>query len=337
MQADSVFWLAIGLIFFATLFGALARRLKKDGCLKIFHSHHVTCLLEGKEAITGDLTVTSRGIEIAFSERKNQQSGSRRTGMLVYENEFTVCTALCRCEEGLTEAEKRRRQRQVRRLVDPDSFHRFLRYITNGINVVRDAIIQSMGLFLGRFGARPGSLQTVAREQSTRLTELSGNVLGLFANAYEPLLERHIGHEVVLALRVREKPEVVEECFFGYLADYNERFIVLLNPGQAPSAQWDVEVDATLELAGCTLHRGEASLNIICTGSEPVVVRTVYRNGNPVVTGVVLLKFQSLTVLLVQEDRIRVCLERTPHVDLICPRSKAQVRFTASTRTNDGP
>lgn len=67
LPLDNVFWMAIALFFFVTLFGALARRLKRDRRLLLFHTHHVTLFCDGKQPVQGDLHVTSRGVELVLT------------------------------------------------------------------------------------------------------------------------------------------------------------------------------------------------------------------------------------------------------------------------------
>lgn len=330
LQIDSYFWMAVGLIFFVTLFGALARRLKRDRCLLLFNRHHVTLATEGKDAVTGVLNVTSRGVEVMFDGTPGQTTDRWRKGLLIYDQELAGCVTLCRIETGLTEAERPRRGRQIARLVDPDFLQRADRQLINFVNIVRDAIIQSIGLFLGKLGGGSGGLQTLAREQSSRLTELSGNVLGLFNNAYEPLLERHIGRLVVLTVRVQEKPEPMETDFYGYLADYNERFIVLLNPEQLLTDVLNGEVKVTGEVAGGKIERTPSRVTFACSGSEALILEEVRVGDRVVAGGVALLKGQRFSVPCVLDQPVYARVKRTASVDLLCPRTCAQVRYLAS-------
>lgn len=330
LKIDNLFWMAIGLIFFVTLFGGLVRRLKRDRCLLLFHTHHVTFLADGKNAVAGDMNATSRGIELGFDQFDTVTTGRVRTGMLVYDQELSGCVVLCRTEHGLTDAEKTRRRRQLLRLVNPHLLQRSGRQLINFINIVRDAIIQSVGLFLGKIGGRPGGLQTLAREQSSRLTEFSGNVLGLFNNAYEPLLERHIGKPVVLTVRTREKPEIMEVDFYGYLGDYNERFIILLNPDQLLTKIFEGEIVATIEVPGGKVERTEDKATFVCKGAEAWILEEVRVDNRAVARGVSLLKGGFHTIECRGEETLFARISSASAVDLLCPRTCAQVRYVAS-------
>ena len=72
----------------------------------------------------------------------------------------------------------------------------------NFLNVIRDAVINALGLVIGRFAGAgmTGALKT----QSGRISEVGGTLLGMMANAYEPLLERHIGKPVILEVMYPE-------------------------------------------------------------------------------------------------------------------------------------
>ncbi|MBL9169720.1 MAG: hypothetical protein JNN07_18410 [Verrucomicrobiales bacterium] len=329
LPLDNVFWMAIALIFFVTLFGALARRLKRDRCLLLFHSHHVTLFCEGKQPVHGDLHVTSKGVELVFNPLLGKNTGRWRRSMMIYDQELSGCAMFSRIEHGLTDAEKRDRRQQTTRLVNPPLLQRTGRQFTNFVNIVRDAIIQSVGLFLGRMGNRPGGIGTLAREQSSKLTEFGGNVLGLFNNAYEPLLERHLGQLVILTVRTREKPEPVEVEFYGYLADYNERFIALLNPNQQLTEVFAGEIAAPHEFVGGRVERnGGGQTTFLCLGADALLLEEVHVSGKTLVTGVVLLKGQQFVVASEVGDAVRARVQRASAVDLLCPRTCAQVRYS---------
>ena len=334
LQLDEIFFASVILIFALSLAAAVVRRLSKDRCLKLMHDHHVTYLPASGPIIWGDMQVRSHGFEIIFDSPFVNSRELAKTGCLVYEDEAPHALAICRTIHGLTKEELRGREKQIARSVHPGLPRRLRRAMGNLLNVVRDAIINALGLLIGRFAG--AGIGAAAKTQSGRVTEFGGTLLGMVANAYEPLLERHIGKPVILEVLYPKGAPYSSGEFPGYLAEYNQTFIALLSPGHDSEERIEAEVGETTELEGCTVELTEGEASVVCTGADALVVRQLVflsqQGSRKMDMAAVLLPGQRLSFHRRSVERVRLSAERTRHLDLIVPRSRARVRFSSIPR-----
>ena len=327
LNLDQIFWFTVGLVFVLTLVSALIRRWKKDKCLKLFQDDHVTYLAEGQPALWGDLRVTSQGLEILFDSPYVTGRQLTKTSGLIYADELPQMVALVRTMHGLTPAEQAKHKRQLARSVNPGFGRRTGRRLINLINMVRDAIIQSFKLLVGRLSGK-GSLAAAAKGQQARVTEVGTALLTLTENAYEPLLERYIGKPVILrVVTPGEGPPSAE--FPGYLVDYNERYVALFNPEHTPEEQIDIQAEASTEFAGGRLELKPKHVKVVCTGEDALVLRALSMGEDRVDLGIALLPGQSFEIKRPSAGPVRLAAERTRKLDLICPRARARVHYAS--------
>ena len=333
LQLDEIFIATVALIFALSLAAAVVRRLAKDKCLKLMHDHHVTYLPETGPIIWGDMHVRSHGFEIIFDSPFVNSRELAKTGCLIYEDEAPNAVAICRTIHGLTKEELRDREKQIARSVHPGLLRRLRRVMANSLNVVRDAIVNALGLVIGRFaGAGIGS---AVKAQSGQVTEFGSTLVGMVANAYEPLLERHIGKPVILEVLYPKDAPFSSSEFPGYLVEYNQTFIALLSPDDASQERIEAEVDETTELEGCAIELSKGHVSVVCTGEDAIVVKQLVLDSREMDMAAALLPGQRLTFHRPSVGRVRLSAERTRHLDLVVPRSRARVRFSSIPRKSD--
>ena len=326
---DDIFLLTVGLIFALTLLGAFLRRITHDRCLRLLHDHHVTYLPHAGRVVWGDLHVSSHGLEIRFDSSFVNSRGLTKSGYFVYEDELLESVAICRTVHGLTPAEAGDRERQIKRTVHPRLHRRVRRSMANLLNIVRDAVVNTLGLFVGRMDGK-ANVGAALQTQTGQIKELGGAVLGLVTNAYEPLLERYLGKRVVLDLTFPQGAPHGNSEFSGYLVEYNEKFIALFNPVHAAKEKIDARLEETTELAGCTVEISSEKLSVVCTGKDAIVLKSLELGEEIMDVGAVLLTGQSLSFHRQAVGSVRLVAERTRQLDIICPRARARVRFSGT-------
>ena len=227
---NNLFWATVFVIFLITIVTALLRRLAKDKALKLLHKYHTGIFHEQRVTAWGDLWVFSQGVELMFDEPVTTRRGLVKTSALLYDDEFPGLVAFTRSVHGLTDAERHHRQEQIRRTFQPNAYHRGRRAIRNLINTMRDAISKTMSLVIGRMTG-PAGAGAVISTQANDINALTGSMINLAANAYEPILERYIGKAVVVEIAVPQLPGMMPPApgmantveFPGYLVDYTAR------------------------------------------------------------------------------------------------------------------
>ena len=148
------------------------------------------------------------------------------------------------------------------------------------------------------------------------------------ANAYEPMLEAHIGRPVVVELMLGETRVEVT----GHLAEYSERFLALFSVEHTLLATLELRFD------GETCEAPE-SLEVVVTdehllvrnrGEQPLVVDSlVHETGELVRLGATLPLGAAMRVPR-PEGVATIRAQRVARVDLVCPRSLAIVRHAAA-------
>ena len=326
LNLDNLFWMTVLALFALTIIGALVRTRQRDKCLKLLDDHHVTYLPVDGEPMWGDLYVSSSGLELRFDAPYVNRRGLTKTSTLVFKDELAKCLALCRTVHGLTDEERRTREKQIRRSFHPGPLRRLWRWSRNLMNTLRDAINNTLSMFIGRM-TKTGAAGGAMHSQKGRMSEVGGTFVAMAGNAYEPLLERHIGKPVILELlSPGEAPHACSEIP-GYLVDYSNEFIAVFSLSHEPLEQMSIAVVETTEQEGVRIELGESEFVITCTGQDPLVVQKMTTGDESVDLAVVLTCGKSLHLARGSDEPVTFEIERTRQIDIVCARSRARIRF----------
>jgi hypothetical protein len=223
---DSTFALVLLFIFLPVVVGALIAARQRDRCLKTFHKYHATIVTKTKQRIWGTARVFSKGMVLTYREPVAASGAPTKTSYMLYEPDMETVFAVFRFHDQMAEKNRRRRERQVRRLTDPSPLRRLWRKVRNLINTLRDAFNKAIGAVLGQLQRR----QPQAQALTTGGKEIEGigtTVLGQVANAFEPLLEYHIADPVVLELNGPD--EGIKTEYGGELGEYSAGYVMVLD------------------------------------------------------------------------------------------------------------
>lgn len=327
---DNAFPLTILFIFLAAVIGVIVKLRRKDKCLKLFQGYHVSYLTTAGQAIWGDLVVYSQGLELRFDAPYTTRRGLVKSSAMLYESDTANCLALCRSEAGLSDEEKRQRQRQIRRSFRPGLLRRLLRTVRNIINTLRDAFAKALTALIGQLArARPDS--AVLTTQQGGVNEIGQTLLLAAGNAYEPILEAHVGTPVILRVAGQVDPTTQVLELPGYLVDYSDRFIAVFNVDHEPLERIEWELTDSAERPNVKADLTPDDARLTCTGPDVILVKQV-RSGEQV-HRLELPLTPGCSVRLAREPGrpVSLLLERTRAVDVVCPRSLATVHFGAET------
>src|SRR5262245_20576550 len=137
---DSIALVILG-VFALALLGGLVRKFRRDPCLKQLHRFHVTFLAADGQAMWGDASVTSQGIELYFDAVHRDEREIAKSSAILYESEISSMIALVRITYGMTPGERSQRQRHSRSVLQPGVGRRALRRLANLGGMVRDAFV----------------------------------------------------------------------------------------------------------------------------------------------------------------------------------------------------
>ncbi len=320
---SNVFVFTAGLIFISTIIGMLIARLRKDRCLELFDKDHVTLQMSSGEVIWGDLDVFAQGLELRYDAPYQTKLGLIKSGYLLYQPELSKLLALCRYIGHLTEEERRDRERQVRRSIRPNFVRRALRKFGNLLNTIRDAFAQSISVVVGQLATANKRL-----DGSKKPIEDIGRAILWSGNAYEPMLERHIGKPVLLELSHPAEPKSRTIELPGFLAEYSDKFIAMFNVRHPFKEVIELAVDKeTIEQEDLKILVDGDRLHITNLHDTPLVVEALITEEE-----------HRLDIVLTNGTSARLSrpassctlrLLRVQYVDFICPRGQAVVRYAS--------
>jgi hypothetical protein len=223
---DSTLGLVLLFIFLPVVVTTLLAARQRDRCLKTFHRYFATAMRLNEAPVWGTLRVFSKGLVFEYRDPVLHPVTPPKTSFMMYEPDLAKIHLVYRYHDAIDEENRRRRERQVRRMARPNLFRRLWRRTRNLINSLRDAFGKAIGAILGQMQkAQPKSqvLATGGKPIESVGTSLFGHV----ANAYEPLLEAHIARPVVLEVSGPAEGQLRE--FGGVLGEYSSAYVMVLN------------------------------------------------------------------------------------------------------------
>ena len=221
IDATWIFWLPLLLLFFSTMVGAIVKNRTRDACLKQFHGSFVLLKTEDGRWFWGVLHVYSTCLELNFRPETAPSGSHLKRSYVFYEPDIQTIASVFRYVRSDSEREERRWQDELHRITHRSSWQAALRQGRNLLNILRDAFSQSIGLVVGLAKANPRLAAVPTLDQ--RGTEIGKHLLAVVPNAYEPILERYRGHEVVVqSLKPGFFPEQA-----AILEEYTEKFLLL--------------------------------------------------------------------------------------------------------------
>ncbi|MHC4756579.1 MAG: hypothetical protein ACYTBP_15710 [Planctomycetota bacterium] len=215
------FAITILFIVVSTLVAAFVRRRRRDKCLKDFGGDMVTLEDTDGKVIWGNMNVENTGLELVYSQQYQDADGHLETSYILYKHEYPKIGLLIRYHAKLSEKSKKERERELKRTYHPGFFRRLKRKVVNVFKTVRDSVMEVVNILISR-AKQASPAAGVLKSQDKYVTQMKQELMGSVGTAYEPLLERYIGHKVIIEMVKREKlfeyPGVLKE----YTADFIE-------------------------------------------------------------------------------------------------------------------
>ena len=324
MLIDWSLIITLTVIFLITLVGAWLRTRRKDECLKAFDGYHVTLERTDNRVIWGTLKVCTTGLEFLYKD-DIQDDQHVESSYVLYGGEYDRIQAIYRYADDLSEENKKRRERDLRRWFHPSPLRYLVRKMRAFLTTASESLNEVIGILVGRLRKPAGGFITETSE--TYMKKFGGEIIGHVGHSQDPLLERFIGQRVVFELV--EEDEVHEHVgiFKNYSADFLEfldvhfpfKHSLALQPGcevstdriTAVAANGSVRVhnycNYPILLQSLRMDDGEEELlNVVVDGDEEVKLFPGQKFQNA-----------SLQIKIIRE------------LDMIVPRSRAVVRHRA--------
>jgi hypothetical protein len=224
--AQTVPYATITIVFIAlaTAVAAFARRRSRDKCLRDFERNRVTLEDTSGKTIWGTLRVENTGLEFVYPERNRDVDGHDEASYLLYKPEYPRIAAVIRYHDELSEADRREREIELKRTYHPGLRRRLARRTLNVFRTLRDSVLEVINLLIAQV-QKASPAGKVLATQDKYVTQMKQELVGSVGTAFEPLLEPHIGHKVVLEMVKGET--VLEYC--GVLKEYTAEFVEVMD------------------------------------------------------------------------------------------------------------
>jgi len=247
---------AITIIFiiFTAGVAAFVRKRSRDKCLRDFEQNMVTLEDTTGKTIWGKLRVENTGLEFVYSEKYRDEDGHDEVSYILYKYEYPNIQAMIRFHDDLSEENKKKREQELERTYHPEWGRRLKRKTLNVFRTVRDSVVEIVNLLISQ-AKKATPAGKVLGSQDKYVTQMKQELVGSVGTSFEPLLERYIGHKVVLEMVKGDK--VLE--FPGVLKDYTAEFVEIMDVNYAvkkgePTRIADLVVPRRL---GLIRHLGE--------------------------------------------------------------------------------
>ncbi|MBN1641780.1 MAG: hypothetical protein JXA09_11140 [Anaerolineae bacterium] len=217
-------YVSLFVILLSALVGFYVNSRVRDRCLRDFDGYTVTIEHKTGKMTWGVLRTYSTGLEVVYSTGHRDPEGHVEYSYILYDNETSTLQAIYRFHDHQTAQHARRREHDIARTYQPSIVSRARRSLRNLFNTFKDAIVQASNAILGQRAAQRPQNLVLSRYQDLTSSGVQ-LVSGTLGNAYEPILERHIGQYVVAELL---RGEAIEEEY-GILKEYSPKYVELLN------------------------------------------------------------------------------------------------------------
>ena len=217
------FTTTVAFLFVTALVGAFARRRARDRCLMSFCDDAVV-LETADDIIRGTLSVENTGLELVYPRARTNRDGHQEWSYLLYKFEYSSIHALARYHADLTPAGKTARERELRQTYHPTIFRRLRRQTWNTLKTVRDSVMELVdGVLSATKRAIPAG--AVLTAQDKYVSQMKQDLAGSIGTSFEPLMEKYIGHRVVVDVIKDEGLRSLS----GVLKDYTADFVEILD------------------------------------------------------------------------------------------------------------
>ena len=229
MFGESATALTILFIILAAGIGAFVRKRSRDKCLRDFERNMVTLEQTSGKTIWGKLRVENTGLEFVYPEKHKDEEGHDETSYILYKYEYPDIAAVIRFHDELSEQNKRAREKELKRTYHPGTWCRLKRRILNVFRTVRDSVVELINQLISQ-AKKATPAGKVLTSQDKYVSQMKQELMASSGASFEPLLERYIGHKVVLEMIKGDK--IFEYC--GVLKEYTAEFIEIMDVNYAP-------------------------------------------------------------------------------------------------------
>ncbi len=214
------FWLPLVLLFFSALAGTALKRRARDHCLKKFEESKIVLPNGENQWERGLLRVFAQGIELSYEKGRQEDFGVIES-LVLHPSEVNGIAYLLRPAPAPDTRAGVEWQRDLERIRTPSFRDTLIRAALNFYNMLRDAFGQASQAILGAISKDTAASEV--KNANKHVNEIGSGLTDLVPNAWEPILEKYRGHQVVVERKT--KSGLIKES--GVLEDYSAKYILV--------------------------------------------------------------------------------------------------------------
>lgn len=256
LLAETIPYTTITIVFIVVAAGvaAFVRRKSRDKCLRDFERNMVTLEETSGRIVWGKLRVENTGLEFVYPQKHKDEDGHDEASYILYKYEYPNIGAVVRFHDELSDSNKKNREKELKRTYHPGAVRRLKRKIRNVFKTIRDSMVEIVNLLISQ-AKKATPAGKMLSSQDKYVSQMKQELMGSVGTSFEPLLERYIGHKVVLELIKGDK--IFEYC--GVLKEYTAEFVEIMDVDyrikqDQPARKADLAVPRKL---GVIRHLGE--------------------------------------------------------------------------------
>jgi hypothetical protein len=238
-----------GFVIGVTLVLSFIRKYTKDECLKDFEKQQVALLFSDGTYVEGYLRVENTGIEVIHLPSKPSLASST----LIYSHEYPHIIAFIRYLDTLTPDMEDLRKDSIADIYNPTFFLKIRRMMLTPLRRARDGILEVLQITANVMTSK-SSLKKFIPAQQKSTTLLNTELVSFIGTAYDPLIETHIGKEVIL--ESKDDPNFLDNTS-GLLKSYSSTFLELIDVNLTlPHATHPRQADIIVHRERCVVRHG---------------------------------------------------------------------------------
>jgi len=219
------FSITILFIVISSFFAAFMRRKQIDKCLLDFKNDTVSLEKLSKGiSCTGKLDVEFTGLEFVYMESAQKGTAGIESSYILYKYEYPQIQAIIRFHDALSEEGKQKRLKELEKTYHPNRLRRSMRQTRNMFKTVGDSFSEVLSAIVS-YAQKSKRAGAVLSSQGKYVDKMKKELVQSVGVAFEPLLEKYIGHRVVFEMIKNNKLYK----FSGVLKEYTVSFIEIMD------------------------------------------------------------------------------------------------------------
>jgi hypothetical protein len=216
-------FLTVLIVFCLTVLGTILQRRAKDPCLKKFRDCHVVLQLKSGKWIWGSLEVYSKSLELCYDKPNPDPAGHHELTYIFFEDQLPDIKIVLRPLPPEGTVKSHRWKKDLKKLISPSIWFEFRRSLRNLWNTLRDAFSQAIGAAVVMYRTKNPASAAMSGGADQKISSTGQMIVSYGNNAYEPILEKYLGKEVIVETLIGDK--WIEQL--GILEEYSDKYILL--------------------------------------------------------------------------------------------------------------